>query len=87
MYNILHFDEINSTNVVNTSDGLRLVPSHNRAEIKDFNSVVTTKYDEATESTLVSMDNNAAIATLWKAVQELKQENDTLKKYINKGDE
>ena len=77
-------DKISEVNVINTSEGLRLSAPINRASL-DESSVVTTSYNEKTNQEEVNVDYNSAIATLWKAVQELKEENEELKKLI-KGD-
>ena len=45
----------------------------------DINNVVTASVDENTNKINMNLDYNAVIATMWKAIQELKQENDTLK--------
>ena len=81
------FDDMEGIEVVSTSKGLRL-----------YNKVSTTNsLDESREAikTYVNDENNeleteiditSTIATLWKAVKELKEENKDLKKLI-KGDE
>lgn len=75
------FDEINSVNVIETEEGLRLVDNPVRLTSKDenTNSAVYTTYNEKTEQAEVSIDYTTAISTLWKAVQELKQEVEMLK--------
>ena len=45
-------------------------------------SAVYTTYNEKTEQEEVNIDYTTAISTLWKAIQELKQENDELKEII-----
>ena len=74
-------DQIDSVNVVNTSEGLRLAAPTTRM-CSDESSVVTTTYNEETNQEEVNVDYNSAISTLWKAIQELKQENEELKKLI-----
>ena len=77
------FDEINSVNVVDTEEGLRLID--NPARLTNTNETpkaVYTTYNEKTEQEEVNIDYTTAISTLWKAVQELKQENDELKEII-----
>ena len=83
------FDEINSVNVVDTEEGLRLVDNHIRLlneeeDIQEENvsKAVYTTYNEKTKQEEVNIDYTTAISTLWKAVQELKQENDELKEII-----
>ena len=71
-------DYIDNVNVVNTSEGLRLVTDINMYS-SDINNVVTASVDEKTNKINMSLDYNTVIATMWKAIQELKQENDTLK--------
>ena len=73
-------DKISEINVVNTSEGFRLVAPINRS--LDENQVVTMSYNEKTNQEEIQVDFNSAISTLWKAVQELKQENEELKKLI-----
>lgn len=74
------FDTINSVNVVDTEEGLRLVESPTRLASEDNTvSAISTKYNEDTEQQEVSIDYTSAISTLWKAVQELKSEVDALK--------
>ena len=83
------FDEINSVNVVDTEEGLRLIDNHIRLlneeeDIQEENvsKAVYTIYNEKTKQEEVNIDYTTAISTLWKAVQELKQENDELKEII-----
>ena len=83
------FDEINSVNVVDTEEGLRLIDNHIRLlneeeDIQEENvsKAVYTTYNEKTKQEEVNIDYTTAISTLWKAVQELKQENDELKEII-----
>ena len=71
-------DYIDNVNVVNTSEGLRLATDINMYS-SDINNVVTASVDEKTNKINMSLDYNTVIATMWKAIQELKQENDTLK--------
>ena len=88
------FDEINSVNVVDTEEGLRLID--NPARLTNTNETpkaVYTTYNEKTEQEEVNIDYTTAISTLWKAVQELKsevdslkQENNELKLLLNKGE-
>ena len=74
-------DQIDSVSVVNTSEGLRLTAPTTRM-CGDESSVVTTTYNEETNQEEVNVDYNSAISTLWKAIQELRQENEELKKLI-----
>ena len=74
-------DQIDSVSVVNTSQGLRLVAPMTKV-CSDESQVVTMSYNEETNQEEVSVDYNSAISTLWKAIQELKQENEELKKLI-----
>ncbi len=74
-------DQIDSVSVVNTSEGLRLTAPTTRM-CSDESSVVTTTYNEKTNQEEVSVDYNSAISTLWKAIQELRKENEELKKLI-----
>ena len=73
-------DKISEINVVNTSEGFRLIAPTNRS--LDENQVVTTSYNEKTNQEEIQVDFNSAISTLWKAIQELKEENNELKKLI-----
>ena len=50
--------------------------------IDESSEVVKTVYNEEKDEIKTSIDYTSAIATLWKAVQELKQENDELKEII-----
>lgn len=74
-------EQIDAINVVNTSEGLRLSSPNNKFSV-DESSVVTTTYNEETNQEEINVDYNSAISTLWKAIQELKQENEELKKII-----
>ena len=77
------FDKINSINVIETKDGLRLYnPIQTTKAIDKSTEVVKTEYDEDKNEINTSIDYTSAISTLWKAVQELKQENEELKKLI-----
>ena len=88
------FDEINSVNVVDTEEGLRLIDNPVRVtSTNETPKAVYTTYNEKTEQEEVNIDYTTAISTLWKAVQELKsevdslkQENDELKLLLNKGE-
>lgn len=74
-------DQIDSVSVVNTSEGLRLTAPTTRM-CGDESQVVTMSYNEETNQEEVNVDYNSAISTLWKAIQELRQENEELKKLI-----
>lgn len=77
------FDKINSIDVIETKDGLRLYnPIPTTKAIDKSTEVVKTEYDEDKNELKTSIDYTSAIATLWKAIQELKQENEELKKLI-----
>ena len=77
------FDKINSINVIETKDGLRLYnPIQTTKAIDKSTEVVKTEYDEDKNEINTSIDYTSAIATLWKAIQELKQENEEFKKLI-----
>nr|DAF37319.1 MAG TPA: Putative tail protein [Caudoviricetes sp.] len=77
------FDKINSIDVIETKDGLRLYnPIQTTKAIDKSTEVVKTEYDEDKNEINTSIDYTSAISTLWKAVQELKQENEELKKLI-----
>ena len=77
------FDKINSVDVIETKDGLRLYnPILTTKAIDKSTEVVKTEYDEDKNEINTSIDYTSAISTLWKAVQELKQENEELKKII-----
>lgn len=89
------FDEINSIKVIDTAEGFRLMDNPTKALTEEDNttSAVYTTYNEKTEQEEVNIDYTTAISTLWKAVQELKsevdslkQENNELKLLLNKGD-
>ena len=77
-------EQIDAINVVSTSEGLRLSSPNNKSSVDESN-VVTKVYNEKTNQEEINVDYNCAISTLWKAIQELKQENEELKKLI-KGD-
>ena len=74
-------EQIDAINVVSTSEGLRLSSPNNKFSV-DESKVVTKVYNEKTNQEEINVDYNSAISTLWKAIQELKQENDELKKMI-----
>ena len=74
-------EQIDAINVVSTSEGLRLSSPNNKFSV-DESKVVTKVYNEKTNQEEINVDYNSAISTLWKAVQELKQENDELKEKI-----
>ena len=77
------FDKINSINVIETKNGLILHnPISNINAIDESPEVVKTVYNEEKDEIKTSIDYTSAISTLWKAVQELKQENDELKEII-----
>lgn len=77
------FDKINSIDVIETKNGLRLYNSISTMKAIDKSTeVVKTEYDEDKNELKTSIDYTSAIATLWKAVQELKQENNELKEII-----
>ena len=77
------FDKINSINVIETKNGLRLHnPISTVDAIDESSEVVKTVYNEEKDEIKTSIDYTSAISTLWKAVQELKQENDELKEII-----
>ena len=89
------FEEINSIKVIDTAEGFRLMDNPTKALTEEDNttSAVYTTYNEKTEQEEVNIDYTTAISTLWKAVQELKsevdslkQENNELKLLLNKGD-
>lgn len=77
------FDEINSIEVVDTTEGFRLMDTSARLiNTNETPKAVYTTYNEKTEQEEVNIDYTTAISTLWKAIQELKQENEELKKLI-----
>lgn len=77
------FDKINSVNVIETKNGLNLHnPISNINAIDESPEVVKTVYNEEKDEIKTSIDYTSAISTLWKAVQELKQENNELKEII-----
>ena len=77
------FDEINSIEVVDTTEGFRLMDTSTRLiNTNETPKAVFTTYNEKTEQEEVNIDYTTAISTLWKAIQELKQENEELKKLI-----
>lgn len=75
------FDEINSFNVVNTDEGLRLM---RMTKSIDNSKTVSISYDENINKEKINIDHTSAISVLWKAVQELKKENEELKELIQK---
>lgn len=74
-------EQIDAINVVSTSEGLRLSSPNNKSSVDESN-VVTKVYNEKTNQEEINVDYNCAISTLWKAIQELRQENEELKKLI-----
>ena len=77
------FDKINSVNVLSTSKGLRLHnPVSSIDELESSMEIIKTSYDDEKGEINTDIDYTSAIATLWKAVQELKEENNELKKLI-----
>lgn len=77
------FDKINSVNVIETKNGLNLHnPISTTNDIDESPDVVKTVYNEEKDEIETTIDYTSAIATLWKAVQELKQENNELKEII-----
>ena len=83
------FDEINSIDVINTSKGLSLQSKVTKAVDTDMEeqiSPIVTSYDEEKGEIKTSINFTSTIATMWKAIQELKKENEELRKLI-KGDE
>ena len=74
-------EQIDAINVVSTSEGLRLSSPNNKFSV-DESKVVTKVYNKKTNQEEINVDYNSAISTLWKAIQELKQENDELRKMI-----
>ena len=81
------FDDMDSIDVINTSKGLRLYNKISTASSLDESkeAIKTCVNDEKNELE-TEIDLTSAIATLWKAVKELREENKELKKLI-KGDE
>ena len=78
------FDKINSIDVIETKNGLRLHnPISNINAIDESPEVVKTVYNEEKDEIKTSIDYTSAISTLWKAVQELKSEVDSLKRENN----
>ena len=75
-------EQIDAINVVSTSEGLRLSSPNNKFSV-DESKVVTKVYNEKTNQEEINVDYNSAISTLWKAVQELKSEVDSLKRENN----
>ena len=74
------FDEINSIKVIDTAEGYRLMDNPVRLINTDETpKAVYTTYNEKTEQEEINIDYTTAISTLWKAVQELKQEVEMLK--------
>ena len=77
------FDEINSIKVVDTTEGFRLMDTSTKLiNTNETSKAVYTTYNEKTEQEEINIDYTTAISTLWKAIQELKQENEELKKLI-----
>lgn len=79
------FDEINSIKVIDTAEGFRLINNPAKAlseEDTTTSRAVYTTYNEKTEQEEVNIDYTTAISTLWKAVQELKSENEELKNEV-----
>lgn len=74
------FDTINAINVVDTDDGLRL--SKATKDIVDSKVISTSIINEETQEEGINIDTVGAISTLWKAIQELKQENEELNKRL-----
>ena len=81
------FDDINSINVINTKEGLGLINPTLSSNDDDNNYTVKTSYNEEKERLETSINHTSAISTLWKAVQELKSENEELKSLCKKMNE
>ena len=89
------FDDINSVNVIDTAEGFKIASNPVTlvdGEDKSSRAIFMT-YNEKTKQEEVNLDYTTAISTLWKAVQELKsevdslkQENADLKLLLNKGE-
>ena len=78
------FDEIDSIEVVDTTEGFRLMDTSARLiNTNETPKAVYTTYNEKTEQEEVNINYTTAISTLWKAIQELKKENEELKEIIN----
>ena len=78
------FDDINSINVISTSKGLRLYnPITTTSSLDESTNIVKTSYNEEKEVIETTIDHTSAIATMWKAIQELKQENERLNDKLN----
>lgn len=74
------FDTIDAINVVDTDDGLRL--SKATKDIVDSKVISASIINEETQEEGINIDTVGAISTLWKAIQELKQENEELNKRL-----
>ena len=61
---------------------IRLLNEEEDIQEENVSKAVYTTYNEKTRQEEVNIDYTSAISTLWKAVQELKQENDELKEII-----
>ena len=89
------FDDINSVNVIDTAEGFKIASNPVTlvdGEDKSSRAIFMT-YNEKTKQEEVNLAFTTAISTLWKAVQELKsevdslkQENADLKLLLNKGE-
>ena len=89
------FDDINSVNVIDTAEGFKIASNPvTLVDGEDKSSrAISMTYNEKTKQEEVNLDYTTAISTLWKAVQELKsevdslkQENADLKLLLNKGE-
>lgn len=77
-------DVINSVPVVQTVEGFMLdVP---KARTVENEQLITTTENEQTGELDISTNYNSILATMWKAIQELKQENEELRKLLDKGE-
>lgn len=73
-------DIISEVPVVNTEDGYRLASPKTKSV--EATNVVNTSIEEETGKETINTDYNSVLATMWKAIQELQQENELLKQQI-----
>lgn len=77
-------DVISSVPVTQTVEGFMLdVP---KARTVENEQLITTTENEQTGELDISTNYNSILATMWKAIQELKQENEELRKLLDKGE-
>ena len=76
------FDIINSVNVIETSNGLRIVDKPTKEIIN--NNCINVSINEKTKEKDINISVIDTLTVFWKAIQELKEENDYIKKQLKR---